>query len=103
MRVETAAPVPILQSFDKFEGVGLGGGAPHLPLARLRPAVADVVANRAMQQRSVLRDHGDLGPQAFLRDRGDVLTVDQDPARFEVVKAQQQVDEGRFSGAGRPY
>ena len=55
-----------------------------------------------MQQRGVLRHHGDLGAQALLGNRGDVLPVDQDPAPFGVVKAQQQVDEGRFAGARRP-
>ena len=71
-------------------------------VARLRPAVADVVADRAVQERGVLRHHRDLGAQALLGDLGDVLAVDQDAAAFEVVEAQQQIDEGRFAGARRP-
>ena len=33
-------------------------------------------------------------------DVGDVLAVDQDAARLEVVEAQQQIDERRLAGAG---
>ena len=46
-----------------------------------------------MQQRGVLRHHGDLRAQALLRHRGDVLAVDQDAAAFEVEEAQQQIDQ----------
>ena len=53
-----------------------------------------------MQQRGVLRDHGNLRAQALLRDAGDVLAVDQDAAAFEIEEAQQQVDHGRLAGAG---
>ncbi len=53
-----------------------------------------------MQQRGVLRHHRDLRAQAFLRDAGDVLAVDQDAAVLEVEEAQQQIDERRFAGAG---
>ena len=71
-----------------------------LGVGRLRPAVADVLADRAVQQRGVLRHHRDLRAQAFLRDRGDVLAVDQDAAALDVEEAQQQVDRGRLAGAG---
>ncbi len=40
--------------------------------------------------------------QAFLRHAGDILAVDQDAAARGVVEMQQQVDEGRLAGAGRP-
>ena len=43
---------------------------------------------------------GDLRAQALLRDRGDVLAVDQDAAAFEIEEAQQQVDQRRLAGAG---
>src|SRR5271169_997249 len=81
--------------------MSLGRGAPYLPLARLRPAIADVVADRAVQQRGILRHHCDLSAQALLGDRGDVLPVDQDPAALQVEEAQQQIDEGGFAGARR--
>jgi hypothetical protein len=69
--------------------------------ASLAPAaVADVVADRAVQQRGVLRDDRDLRAQALLRDARDILPVDQDAAAFQIEEAQQQVDERRLAGAG---
>src|SRR5262249_29722310 len=54
MRVEAAPPVPILQPLDEFERVRLRRSASHLPFARLQSAIADVVADRPMQQRGIL-------------------------------------------------
>ena len=58
------------------------GRGEHVGLARVGPAVDDVVAHRAVQQRGVLRDHADLRAQAVLRDVRDVLAVDEDAAAF---------------------
>ena len=80
-------------------GLRLAGGRDGRGLAGIGPAVEDVVAHGAVQQRGVLRHHADLGPQAVLRDVGDVLAVDQDAAGLQVVEAQQQVDERRLAGA----
>src|SRR6185437_12169180 len=55
MRVEAAPSLPVLQPLDEFGGMGARGGIAHRGLARLGPAVADVVADRAVEQRSVLR------------------------------------------------
>ena len=52
-----------------------------------------------MQQRRILRHHRDMRAQRFLRDRRNILAVDQDAAAFELVEAQQQIDQGRFAGA----
>ena len=41
------------------------------------PAVADVLQDRAMEQRDVLRHHRDRLAQAFLRDPRNVLAVDR--------------------------
>ena len=68
-------------------------------LARVRPAVEDVVADRAVQERGVLRDEADLAAERILRDLRDVLAVDQDAAALDVVEAKQQVDERRLAGA----
>ncbi len=81
-------------------GLGaLGGRADHLRVGGVGPAVDDVVAHRAVQQRGVLRHHADLRAQAVLRHVRDVLAVDQDAAALEVVEAQQQVDERRLARA----
>src|SRR5216683_376708 len=75
MRVEAAPSLPVLQSLDEVERVGARRGIADLGLAGLRPAIAYVVADRAVEQRRVLRHHGDAGTQALLRDAGDVLAV----------------------------
>ena len=74
-------------------------GRDHVGVVRVGPAVEDVVAHRAVQQRGVLRDHADLRAQAVLRAVRDVLAVDQDAAAFDVVEAQQQVDDRRLARA----
>src|SRR5262249_29700396 len=100
-RSPTAAPLlPVLELANELVGMGELGRRHDLGVGRLRAAVADVVADRAVQQRGVLRDHGDLRAQALLRDRGDVLAVDQDAATFEIEEAQQQIDHRRLAGAG---
>ena len=92
-------PCQSSRRLDELERMGAGGGVAHFRIARARPAIADVVADRAVQQRGVLGHHGDMGAQALLRHPGDVLAVDQDAARLDLVEAQQQVDQGRFAGA----
>ena len=72
-----------------------------LGLDRVGPAVGDVVADRAVQERGVLRHHGDLPPQRILRHAGDVLAVDQDAPALEVVQAQQQRGDRGLAGAAR--
>ncbi len=71
----------------------------HRLVAGIGPAVEDVVADRAVQQRGVLRHQADLAAQRILRDVGDVLPVDEDAAALDVVEAQQQVDQRRLAGA----
>src|SRR5262249_12844015 len=102
LRGVAAPALPVLELEDELVGMGELRGAHDLGLGRLRAAVADVVADRAVQKRCVLGDHGDLRAQALLGDRRDVLPVDQPAAGVEVEEAQQQVDERRLAGAGAP-
>ena len=74
--------------------------AQHLVVGRLRPAVADVLQDRAMKQRNVLRHHGDRCAQAFLRDPRDILAVDHDAALLHIVEPLQQREQRRFAAAG---
>ena len=78
MRVVAVPAVPVLQLQDKIVRLGAAGGVLDHRLGRLGPTVADIVANGPMQQRGVLRHHGDLGAQAFLGHAGDILAVDED-------------------------
>ena len=100
MRVEPGPAVPILQPLDEFEGMRAPRRVDDRLLGGIRMAIPNVVADRAVQQRGVLRDHADLRPQAFLGQPGDVLPVDQDAAALWPIEAEQQMHEGRFAGAG---
>ena len=62
----------------------------HLLIRGVGSAVADVLHDRAVEQGNVLRDNADGFAQAFLRDPGDVLAVDQNPAVLCVVETLQQ-------------
>ncbi len=100
MRVEAAPSLPIFERLDEFQGMGAHRRRAHLLFVRLRPAVADVVADRAVQERGVLSHHGDVGAQALLGHQRNVLPVDQDPAFLRLEEPEQQVDQGRLAGAG---
>ena len=71
-----------------------------LRVARLPAAVADVVADRVVEQDGVLRHDADRGAQRFLRDVADVLAVDQNAPAADLVEAEQQARDGRFAGTG---
>src|SRR5690606_24363209 len=98
--VVAAAALGVDQFHDEVVRIGLARGLDHLFLGRVGPAVHDVLAYRAVQQRGVLGDHADGRAERILGDRGDVGAVDPDRAAFAVVEAQQQVDQGRLAGAG---
>ena len=65
MRVVAAPAAPVLELCDELVGMGEPRRRHDLLLGRLRPAVADVRADRAVQQRGVLRHHRDLRAQAI--------------------------------------
>ena len=102
LRVVAAAPGRVGELADEAVGLGAARGLDHLGVARVRAAVQDVVAHRAVQQRGVLRDHADLRAQAVLGDGGDVLAVDQDAPALQVMEAQQQMGQRRLARAGAP-
>src|SRR5690606_35240709 len=101
--IEARAPLGVGQLWNELVGPGPAYRFPDLCLAGVRPAVQQVVADRAVQQRGVLGDHADLRAQAGLVDLGDVLAVDENTPAFHVVQAQQQVDQGRLAGPGGAY
>src|SRR5262249_50309014 len=98
--VVAASAAPILQIGDKLVRMGEPGRSDNLGFAHVRATVADVLTDRAVQQRGILRHHGNLRPQAFLGGDGDILPVDQDAAVLQVEETQQQIDERRFSRPG---
>jgi len=72
----------------------------HLLIRGIEPAVANVLHDRTVKQRNVLRDDADGFAQAVLRNPRDILFVDQDPAVLHVVEALQQRKQRRFAAAG---
>src|SRR5262249_22080985 len=52
-------------------------------------AIADVVADRVIEQHGVLRDHADRFAQRLLGHAADVLAVDRDAAARQVIEAEQ--------------
>ena len=68
---------------------------------RVRPAVGDVVANRADEEEDVLLHDADGRAQRRERDVADVVAVDRDAAVGDVVEARDQVHDGRLAAAGR--
>ena len=99
MGVVAGAALGIDQRLDEVVRLGELGRGDDLLVGRIGPAIGDVLLDRAMQQRRVLRHDADIGAQRVLRDVGDVGAVDRDDAALAVVEAQQQVDDGRLAGA----
>src|SRR5207237_10063310 len=69
-------------------------------IAGLWPAVADVLHDRAMEHRNVLRHDTDRGTQALLGDARDVLPVEQNLSGLHVVATLQERGHSRFATAG---
>ncbi len=63
----------------------------------IRSAIHDVLTYGTMKKRCVLCDHADACTKRVLRDLGNVLAVNQNAALFEIVEAQQQIDQRGFT------
>ena len=61
----------------------------HLVVEGVPAAVADVVADRVVEEHGVLRDDADRRAEALLRDVADVLSVDQDAPARHVIEAER--------------
>ena len=55
-----------------------------------------------MQQRGILSHHANVLAQGILGHAADILAINENAAAVEVVKAQQQIDQGRFTRARAP-
>ena len=72
----------------------LGLGRPVAP-------IADVIADRIVEQHRILRHHSDHRMQAFLRHVAHVLAINQNRPRLHIIEAKQQPPDGRFPRARR--
>ena len=60
----------------------------------------DVGQHVACEEKDVLLDVADTRTELFDRNRADVDAIEEDDSALRVVKAQQEVDDRCFSGAG---
>ena len=87
---------------DEVVGAGAGSGFDDVLHFCAGLAVADVLQHRAVEQVTVLCDNGDVFAQAFLLNVCDVLGADGDFSGGDVVGADEQAGDGRFSCAAAP-
>ena len=100
MSVVAAAAELVLELEDEVVRMRQARRLDDLRVGRAGAAVADIVADRTVQKRGVLRHHRDLRAQRILRDAGNVLAVDEDAAALEIEEAQEQVNQRRLASAG---
>ena len=74
------------------------GGGDDLVGGRLRLGVAQVVADRHVEEVRVLADHSDGAVQRCQREVADVVAVDADRSRCDVVEARDQRHHRRLAG-----
>ena len=73
-------------------------------IVRRRPvAVADVIHNRSGENEAVLHHDAHLRAQRMQRHLGDIRIININRSAADIVEAAQQVDNGGFSRASRPY
>src|SRR5207253_10969642 len=91
--------IPIGES--KYELVRIGSFCclDDLFLACPRLAIGYVVAYASGEQDRVLNDESNVLSQVGQFQHVDGIAVDPDGSRVRLVEAQQEVDNGRFSGA----
>ena len=88
------------EAHDEVMTVRRLGGCHQLLLGCFQFSVKNVFAHGAVEEKSLLGDHADVGAKRFQGDPGEVLAVDQEAARGGLVERRQQVHEGGFARAG---
>ena len=88
------------QGVDKVVASSGSGGGLYLGIGGVWAAIADVLANRAVEEPGVLQDHGKLLAKLGAVPVAHVHAVDAQAARVHVVETLQQLDDGRLAGAG---
>src|SRR3989442_766922 len=82
------------QRGDELMRVGEAGGLLDLLKTRAGRSEGDVIAHARGEEKVVLQDDADLGPQRFEREPANVTLVDQHPTLPGVVQAENQTDKG---------
>src|SRR5947208_10707269 len=66
-------------------------------------AIADVLLDAAREEHRLLHDDADVAAQPLHIEVANFVPVDQNSTASRIVKAQEQVDDRRFSRAGTAY
>ena len=77
-------------------------GFVDLLLRRIELAEQDVIKDRVVKQKGLLGNEPDLVAQGFLRGRTQVTAVDLYRTRSRIIQAQDQRENGTFTGATCP-
>ena len=95
--------VALRQRAQELVGLGRARRGLDLGVARVGPAVADVLARRRAEQHRVLRHEADQ-PAHVARDRARAMSTPSISTRpvGRIVEAQQQLERRALAGARRP-
>ena len=91
------------QGADKVVGVGSLCGGDHLFIGGVKPTVADVLHDGALEQPCVLQHHTKAFAQGAAVKVPHIVTVQGDGTGIHIVKAHQQLDHSGLARAGGAY
>src|SRR5258708_36341740 len=84
------------QFFNEVLAIGRGDCRTYLRIRRIWPAIADVLHERPMEQRYILWNCGDGGPQALLGHTTNVLAGQHNAPSLLVVQSLQYNEDREF-------
>ncbi|KAF1730746.1 hypothetical protein CRV24_008816 [Beauveria bassiana] len=94
--------VAVGEARNRVVDAGALRGGHHLRARRVDGAVANVVLDRVVEERRVLRDDANGAAQGVDLDVANVLVVNEDAAALGVVGAKQQPQQRRLAAAAGP-
>ena len=87
---------------DEIKRMGMFGGGFNVRIGRAGPAEFDVAPDGFVEQNGFLGDHGDMGAEVAGGEFPDVGAADAHRPFLRVVKAEEQIGQGRFARAAAP-
>src|SRR5438128_1635776 len=95
--------VPERKSRNKLVGKSGFRSCNDRLLIGIDPAESDVLTDRALEQKDVLADVGDLLPQRTARCGENVRSINRDGTSLRLVETEQQIECCAFTATGVPY
>ena len=90
--------VALRQRHHEVVDLGKAGRLFDLGIAGAGTAIGDVVADGVVEEHGILRHHAECTAQAFLGHALDVLPVDADAARGDIVETEDEARDRRLAG-----